>query len=184
MKDKELLDLFLKILVFVNIMGTIFGIYYYLNQFLSTPFYLWLFVPDCPLYTFLFSVSLVMLLRTKKLNEDFHFLVNAGLIKYGIWTMLVITLYSREFFAVGAFMYASLFILHAGMAGEALLFPRLKISRRVLLGATAWFLLNDLADWTIGTLPWLPAGYFDSVIIVYSLASSLLLPLFFYRIRK
>jgi len=41
--DKRLLAL----IVLINIAGSAFGLYYYWEQLMMTPWYYWIFVPDC-----------------------------------------------------------------------------------------------------------------------------------------
>ncbi|MBR9678570.1 MAG: DUF1405 domain-containing protein, partial [Nanoarchaeota archaeon] len=69
-------------LILLNLVGVISGFYYYLPSFSQVPFYLWFFLPDCPLYVLFFIVILVI-----KTPEWVKGLVSIGLIKYAGWSI-------------------------------------------------------------------------------------------------
>jgi uncharacterized membrane protein YpjA len=148
-------------LILVNICGFFAGIYYYYIQLSMTPAYFWIFVIDCPLYTLLMAVVLVMKLKEKR-SDVLNFLTSAGLIKYGLWTGIVVFLYRDLFFAVNPVIYSLLFPLHIGMILEGIiLIPHFKTSVNFFLPVLGWFLLNDYMDYFIGTVPIIPGTYIE-----------------------
>ena len=94
---------------------------------MMTPWYLSIFVPDCPLYTFLMIFALIFLVLGKRYNT-FNTIVTVGLSMYGTWTMLVLLYFNELYFSpANALMSTGLFVSHGGMALESvLLLPYLK----------------------------------------------------------
>ena len=149
----------LLLIILANIIGTLFGFYYYSDQLYATPLLLWVFVPDCPLYTLLFVARFI------KTNRVFDFVVAVGLFKYACWTLFVLLFHSSLYFAPQyAVMSSILLILHTGMALEAFLIVPLKPDVKMVAASLAWFLLNDLFDYGIGTHPLIPMDNFWVVI--------------------
>ncbi|MEM2990128.1 MAG: DUF1405 domain-containing protein, partial [Halobacteria archaeon] len=72
----------LSIIAAINAGGTIFGFYYYHDQLMNTWPLLWIFIPDCPLYTFFFLIWYFSKL-THRENHLFSLLTATGLMKYG-----------------------------------------------------------------------------------------------------
>ena len=141
----------LAIIIAFNIIGSLFGLYYYWEQLMMTPWYLWIFVPDCPLYTFLMIFALIFLIAGKRYNT-FNTVVAVGLSMYGSWTMLVL-LYFREIYfdPTNALMSVGLFVSHFGMALECvLLLPYLKnVKPHSWLIAWAWFTVQTFFDYFV-----------------------------------
>lgn len=145
-------------LLLMNIVGFFYGMMYYQGQLSATPILFWLFVIDCPFYTLLLALiflASVFELRSKEVN----FLVSAGAIKYGIWTLSVLLYFGNYFFAPELFMESSiLFILHIGLILEAfLLIGKNNVGMLLLLIAFGWYFLNDWIDYELGMHPYLPA---------------------------
>lgn len=144
-KDRRLLML----VMVINIMGSLFGVYYYWDQLMMTPPYLWIFVPDCPLYTF-FMVLILTGLMSGRMSDTFNAITAVGLSMYGAWTMLVLAYFSEIFFAPQNMVMSSvLFVAHLGMALECvLLLPYLKdVKAGRWLIAGAWFLAQVTVDY-------------------------------------
>lgn len=79
---------FLTGLFLINIIGSLYGYYWYWDQLSSTNKLLLPFVPDSPLSTTLFAI--VLLLKIKKKHVAFlPLLASAFLIKYGLWAVAV-----------------------------------------------------------------------------------------------
>lgn len=167
-----------------NIIGAIGGfVWWYGPQFLRTPWYLWLFTPDCPLYALLFGVVFAWMLLTKKKGGLFTFLVCIGLLKYGLWTVAsqVFIFTTRPDYVMsnyGIIIMVWLVVSHLVMFFESLLLLRrmkeIKISWIALV--TGWFLLNDYIDYIgIGgftTITSLPGGmtFYATVALVATFA--------------
>ncbi|MFQ6051085.1 MAG: DUF1405 domain-containing protein [Candidatus Hydrothermarchaeota archaeon] len=182
--DRKLL---LVIVLVLNLLGTAFGFYYYEYQFRTSPVYSWIFIPDCPLYTLLFSIILIIFLVKNRLFEFLNILTFVGLIKYGSWTVSAIALYSDYFLSQNFSLYSILFFAHIGMALESLvLYPILNPSKKTIALVFSWFLINDTSDYAFGTLPYLPSNAHINYLLVQSLfftvfLSLLLLRLFYWR---
>jgi uncharacterized membrane protein YpjA len=138
----------LAIILLINVAGSLFGLYYYWDQLMMTPWYLWLAVPDCPLYTFFMIFALLFILRGKP-SDTLNTVTAVGLSMYGTWTVIVL-LYFREIYfdPANALMSSGLWISHAGMALEGfLLLPYLGRVRPISWVITAlWFLVLDSVD--------------------------------------
>jgi uncharacterized membrane protein YpjA len=175
---------FLLLLIAINLVGFIFGIYYYMPQLAVTPSYLWLLVIDCPLYVFLFALVLVCLLVRFRLQDVLIFAIFVGLIKYGLWTVLVILLHSSLFFSVDAAMYCFLLVSHVGMMAESVvLWGSFRPTVYNTAAVALFFLANDISDYVYGTLPTIPQTWVPAL-FVESLLVSVLIPLLAYRLRR
>jgi len=138
-RDRRILAL----IIIINIIGSAFGLYYYWEQLMMTPWYYWLFVPDCPLYTFLLIFALLFIVMGKRF-DTFNTITAVGLALYGTWTMLILLYFSEVFFSPeNALMSCALWISHCGMALESvLLLPYIKKARIVSWAiAGAWFFI-------------------------------------------
>lgn len=137
------------VVLLINIAGSFLGLYYYWDQLAMTPWYLWLAVPDCPLYTFFMAIALTLILIGKPWNT-FNAITAVGLSMYGTWTVLVL-LYFGEFFFSPAFATGSWerLVSHGGMALEGfLLLPYLTKTKPFSWAVTAlWFLVLDSVDY-------------------------------------
>ncbi len=141
----------LALVIMVNVIGSLFGLYYYWDQLMMTPWYYWLLVPDCPLYTFLMVFALLFIAAGKR-YDTFNVVTAVGLAMYGAWTMLVLLYFREVYFAPwNAPMSAALWISHGGMALESvLLLPYIKKARAVSwLIAGAWFLAQTFFDYFV-----------------------------------
>lgn len=140
-------------LFIVNLLGTIYGYYWYKNQLAITPVHLLPFVPDSPTASLFFTLVLLLLLRNTYSSFIAAFAAVTS-IKYGIWAVAAI-LWGA---ALGDNLYASHYMLivsHLGMALEAILFYRYyRIQWHHLAIVAAWTLLNDVLDYTLDIHPW------------------------------
>lgn len=160
---------FVLFLVIVNILGTLVGVYYYWNQLSSSPVYQWVFIADCPIYTLLFAIAVGFRLRRIYLLAFF------GVVKYASWTLFVLTLFPEYYFSIDSSYYSILYILHILMLLEGfLLVPSIKKDLLNSITVTAWFLLNDFADYFFGTVSTIPPYGFNTIML-FSFASTLIL---------
>lgn len=166
-------------LIVVTLIGSAFGYYYYWYQFSITPLYLWLFVPDCPLFTTFFAFFLIgqMAGRVSPLFNAFTF---AGLVKYGIWTVFVLVLYWNDYLNDGEGLFrAVLMVMHVGMVLLALTMVRGmqkdarmgRIGTAGILSIGLVFLVFDLFDYGVGTYPLIPTTYL-SIVSWFSVAET------------
>ncbi len=168
----------LKVMIFINILGTIFGFWYYKFQLASTPLAKLVFVPDCPIYTLLFACFLVLHLMGKK-SAVLAVVTFIGLIKYGFWTVLVISLYCEYYVASNLFLYVLLFFLHIGMLAQAYIIPQISgFPGRALIIALIWFLANDVMDYFFGTAPYLPDYMYHNLLFVESILMTIILVIY------
>lgn len=164
-------------LLIINIAGFFFGIYYYVHQLSLTSPLLWIFVIDCPLYVVLFASVCLMLYRHRKVPSWFLLLVAVGLIKYGLWTVVVIFLYMDYLLGVNFVVNGAMPFLHAGMILEGILIlPHLKAKAWHMLAVMGWFLLNDFSDYFLMTVPMLPPTHFTFLMWESLLATLILTP--------
>ncbi|MBP2655745.1 MAG: hypothetical protein H6Q73_3314 [Firmicutes bacterium] len=165
------------LLIVVNALGTLYGVYWYADQLQSTPWYLWWVVPDSPLHAALFGVYLYWIVsgRLGALPDwllAFAWAAVLGVIKYGLWTTVIL---SQYFLSQGMFPGPEDFLLlvsHGGMALEGLIYMGL-LPRRSFpaLLAVFWLGLNDFVDYRFFTHPHLPQP--DQVIVAANVNVSL-----------
>ncbi len=151
------------IIVIVNIVGAIYGWYYYEYQLLSSPIYFWPFIPDCPNSALL--VALALILTAKGKNNDFlSFLASCNAFKYGIWTCFVIILYADYFLSPERrLLYSCMFVSHALLALEAIPIAKsVRFSRKCFF-VLVLLLLNDFMDYFLGTHPYMPLSHLKLV---------------------
>ena len=145
-------------IILINVAGTLVGFYYYWDQLLAASPLLWIFIPDCPLYTALAAVILSVYITTKRSSDPINFIAAVGLAKYGTWTVAVVLGFSSFYFSIDGNLYAALVLLHVAMAAEFVLPVLLirQLKKIFVATALAWFFLNDFADYYLGTHPPLP----------------------------
>lgn len=169
----------------VNLLGSIYGFYWYKEQLAATASWLNLFVPDSPTASSAFTLVLLLyaLRRRSPLIEAF---AAVTLFKYGVWAVAVILLGGMA--APEPFPDSlrwtdwMLMASHTGMAVEAILYSRFfTYQQRHLMLVGAWTLLNDGMDYLLDIHPWLPASisHLDGVIGLFTLGLSLVSLLLF-----
>jgi uncharacterized membrane protein YpjA len=140
-------------LIAFNSVGVVLGfIYWYGGQILSTPWPLIPFVPDSPLSTAFFPISLVLILASRRYPRLFAFAA-FGLIKYGLWTVWAWILFWSQG-GSPTLESVAMTITHLGMAGEGLfLLSYAGVTQLDALLIGSWFLLNDWVDYGLGYHP-------------------------------
>ncbi len=174
-----------EIILAANLLGAAYGILgFYLQQLLSTNVLLWVFVPDCPLYALTFAIA-IMLIKEGKRYDWFYFIALVGALKYGFWTVFVLARYSEFYFAPEvSLVYFTLFIAHIGLFLEAFtLLGKIKMRDWFLPLALGWFLLNDFADYFLGTHPPLPI-YGLGFMLLASVVMSIVFSVFGFALAK
>ena len=159
-----------RLLVLLSVSAVLVGLYYYIDQLAATPTNMWIFVPDCPLYVFL----AILVIKKAVKSDAFAFLVSVGMMKYGIWTALVL-LFHWDFYSLPELLPVTLVFIvgHIGMAllGAALI-PKKKVGLWIFLLSLGWFLVNDFADYALGTRPPIPARDI-ALVAIFTIALSL-----------
>lgn len=117
-----------------NVVGILYGFYYYLPQFRVTPAWLWPLVPDSPFAVLLMAIALGLIIADREI-EWVTLLGTAAMVKVGVWTAVVLAWFPEHFsfslvpdlgcetsivFGCGN-LNTYLFYLHLGMAAELLL---------------------------------------------------------------
>ncbi|MFB6186220.1 MAG: DUF1405 domain-containing protein [Halobacteriaceae archaeon] len=136
------------IIIIINVLGTLFGFWYYRFQFMNTTVVMWPFVPDSPGATLLMALSLALW----KLDIDYewiHVLAFYGNIKLGIWTPYVqLVLNGPQ--GIQRWLYIFLIFSHLAMVVQAFLIPTYaEFPIRAIAIATLWYGVNDLVDYFI-----------------------------------
>lgn len=111
------------LVVLVNLLGTAFGFYYYLGQFLQTPPLLWPLVPDSPLATLLFALALGSWLRGEP-REWLTALAFVGNVVLGAWTPIMLVVFRADF-PTPEPMWQFLFWSHLAMVAQAFVLHRI-----------------------------------------------------------
>ncbi|MEW4370279.1 DUF1405 domain-containing protein [Paenibacillus kandeliae] len=156
---------FLWLLLICNVLGTIYGYYWYALQMEYTlqhwPAWIVVFVPDSPTASLFFSVALVFLLYpprrgwAKGIRVLFEALAVVTSVKYGVWAVVMI-FWGAALGQELVWENWMLTVSHLAMAIEALLYVRFFLFRWTsLLVALGWTLLNDYMDYGQGVYPWL-----------------------------
>jgi uncharacterized membrane protein YpjA len=153
------------VIVAINLVGTVFGFWYYIPQFQLEPVLAWPVVPDSPMATLFIACSLA-LYKLGRPNEFLNMLAFFGCIKLGLWTPYVLTVFADAFLATVSAppqvvpllgrelasnaMYAFLFVSHSGMVVQAFLIHRYSaFPGRAILVAVVWYGFNDLVDYFV-----------------------------------
>ncbi|MFD2640358.1 DUF1405 domain-containing protein [Piscibacillus salipiscarius] len=143
---------FLKLLLIVNILGTIYGYIWYEYQLVLTPLHFIPFVPDSPTASLFFVIVLIGFLVGKN-YKLFEALAMLTLFKYGLWAVVMNVL---TFIELGEASPAGLMLIvsHGAMAIQGLLYaPFYKINWIHLVIAAIWTLHNDVIDYVYGMMP-------------------------------
>ncbi|MGM7701665.1 DUF1405 domain-containing protein [Pseudalkalibacillus sp. Hm43] len=173
---------FLWMLLIINILGTIYGYYWYADQLERTPWYFLPFVPDSPTASLFFVFVLIAFLlgRNWPLMEA---LAAITLFKYGIWAVIMNLLGGSVTGSLNFVNYMLIFS-HLGMAIQGILYaPFYQIKRWHIFVATIWVLHNEMIDYLFDMMPtysvldmyYTEIGYFTfwlsilSILIVYLL---------------
>lgn len=158
--DIALEDSYLSLIIAANLLGTLFGFYYYLPQFTETNPLLWIFVADSPLATLFIAVSLLG--KYYNMNNGLvDVLAFIGNIKYGLWTVFVLLFYFETFWTGNtAPMYFFLLFSHLGMFLQAFLIPEYSdFSFKAFIAGGSWFLVNDLLDYGLDIHTYVYTGH-------------------------
>jgi len=146
----------------INLVGIVYGFYYYRDQFAGTPWFFWLFVPDSPLAV-LWAELALLAYWLKRPSATLEALGYVGNVQVGLWTVYVLLAYAPSFgtldFLSGGTLSLNTILLvgHAGMAALALiLLEGLRQRREAGLSRVAWvgiavaityYLVNDALDY-------------------------------------
>lgn len=155
---------FLTSLLFVNILGTIYGFIWYRYQLSETPLKFLIFVPDSPTAS-LFFIFVLSGFLIKKNIPIMEALAGVTLFKYGVWA---VGMNIAGGLVSGSLNWDNylLIVSHGGMAMEGLLFaPFYRIKPWHLIVAAVWTLQNDIIDYVFKMMPQYPvlSGHEDLI---------------------
>lgn len=143
---------FLTLLLIINLLGTIYGYYWYRGQLAVTEPIYYIFVPDSPTASLFFCFAIIgwLIGRNFKLMEVLAFIT---LIKYGLWAVAMNLLTFAENGQLGTdgwMLVASHFL----MAVQAVLYlPNYRYKMWHVMVAAIWTLHNDVIDYLFGQMP-------------------------------
>lgn len=170
---------FLLLLIVLNIFGFFVGMSNYYLQLRETPPYLWIVLLDCPIAVLLFSIVCVLIYLKVKVPEILKFFTSAYLVKFGIWTMVVIALY-WNYYSADAILGILTFLLHCGMVLEGLiLIPRIRPNKYNTVILLALLLTNDFFDYFLGTVTAIPPEHLGTLMYESFVASIVITILIF-----
>jgi len=139
-------------LFLVNLLGTVYGFWWYKYQLAVTPSIFKAFVPDSPTASLFFTIFLLALLCRKKFPY-IEALAVVTLFKYGIWAVvmnLLVLLQDGNLGYQGYMLMAS----HGAMALEGILFASMYTYKlKHLIVAAIWVLHDVIIDYVFGMMP-------------------------------
>lgn len=166
--------IYLKLLLLVNLPGSLAGFLWYKHHLSVTPWYYLPFVPDSPLSSSLFTLVLFLLLINRA-HPLLQLIAYTAVIKYGVWAIFVLTGHWLTGGAVRIIDIA-LWLSHLGMAVEGAIFwRRLVYEEAYALFTWLWMYFNDFMDYYVGLHPYLPNYNHWTIVMVFTLLLSTLL---------
>lgn len=167
---------FLIILLIINIISGIIALTYYYDQLISTNIFLWIFVADCPIFAFLFSYLLFSKIKNEP-NNLLALITISGVLKYSIWTIIVI-LFTTNVRSFGLILLAHiLFLLQIIVFYKDFTFKIKHILFTLII-----FLVSDFFDYVLLTHPPINNNFFIEIAILsvfLSFFSVLFIAIFF-----
>lgn len=153
---------FLWALVGVNAGGTVWGILWYWEQLVRTPWYFLPVVPDSPLSAAMFGIFILLLIDGREqepgtVRQWIAWTGVLGCIKYGMWTTVILTQYFMTRGVQPGLQDWMLYLSHGGMALQGLVYGH-RLPRRAVAASLAvlWLTVNDFFDYTFLVYPRLP----------------------------
>jgi len=143
---------FLILLTVINILGTVYGYFWYGSQLSETPAHFVIFVPDSPTASLFFVIVLIGFLLKKNFRL-FEALALVTLVKYGLWAVvmnLLTLMVDGTLHWTGYMLIAS----HFAMAVEGILYSRYyNFQWKHLIIVAIWTLHNDIIDYVFFMYP-------------------------------
>lgn len=140
------------LLLGINLLGTIYGYYWYRYQLAETPPIFLPFVPDSPTASLFFVFVLVAFLLRRNWPL-FEVLAIVTLFKYGIWAVVMnglVSIVNGGLDWTGYMLIAS----HLGMAIQGILYaPFYRIKGWHFIIAALWVLHNEMIDYVYDMMP-------------------------------
>ncbi len=143
---------FLILLLIINLLGTVYGYYWYGGQLAITKPIFYIFVPDSPTASLFFCFVLIAWIMDKKWPL-MEVLALITLVKYGIWAdvMNIWTLVETGSIGWQGWMLVG---SHFAMCAQAILYlGKYAFSYWHIAVAAVWTLHNDVIDYVFGQMP-------------------------------
>jgi len=172
-------------LIIASLAGVAFGFYYYYDQLVASPLWMWPFIPDSPIAVLMYALALISIKRRSNKLDSVAFVL---MVKIGIWTTVVLLLNFDHYFTPDALVLRSfILVTHLAMVPMAiLLLPGMKREG-------VWFYLSlltvlfilDWIDYGLNARPWMPDNYMAGITaLTFSLSISLTLFLLSWQARE
>lgn len=143
---------FLIFIILSNLLGTLYGYYWYGSQLKETQWFFLPFVPDSPTASLFLVIALIFIYLNRH-SGLFESLAFVTLIKYGIWAVIMNIFVFIKLGQVTE-MGLMLCVSHGIMAIEAFLFlPLFKIKPWHILVTIIWVFHNDVIDYVFMQYP-------------------------------
>ena len=138
------------LIVGINLVGTVFGFWYYRFQFSVEPVLAWPVVPDSPVATLFIALSIAGW-KLGRSREWLNALAFFGCLKLGAWTPYVLLVFRDGFVAsTPTWLYWFLFWSHLAMVVQGFVIHRYSdFPVRAVALALGWYGLNDLVDYFV-----------------------------------
>ncbi len=147
-------------LIFLNLFWGVVGLFHYLPQTEGILFLLWLFIPDCPLYTLLFAGLLIKPEKVKNSMQPLIWAVAFSLIKIGLVAPSLFIAFPEHYHAppILGIKLPNIFPLdyfHLILFLEGLFLVIFFLERSTLNFSIgfSWLIINDIADFVFLTFP-------------------------------
>ena len=136
------------LVVVVNLLGTAFGFWFYIPQFMRTPELMWPFVPDSPVATLLAALAFASW-KLGRPNQVLIALAFFGNVILGAWTPYVLVVFAGEWGYHPA-MWSFLFVSHLAMVVQAFVLHRIgDFPVWAVAVATVWYGIDFVVDFLI-----------------------------------
>ncbi|PPA71252.1 DUF1405 domain-containing protein [Jeotgalibacillus proteolyticus] len=143
---------FLWLLFSVNLLGTLYGYYWYEYQLVRTEPIFLLFVPDSPTASLFFTIVIFLYIIGKRW-KIMEALALVTLVKYGIWAV-VMNLLTWQVTGDISWQAWMLILSHGAMALQGILYaPFYRFTWVHLILAAIWTLHNDIIDYVFMQYP-------------------------------
>ena len=166
------------VVALADLAGAIVGYtYWYGSTILASPWYYWIFVPDCPIAATLMGAALVVYLLGRKW-QLLGFLAVGTCIKYGLWTVVSWGVEFAQGGPVdleGVSMSVTHFLL---LVQGVVLLWLLKYRVLPVVLASVYLVANDLVAYVAGQYPRLPESVDVGAMTVVAVATTAVIVLF------
>ena len=173
----------LKVLIVINILGSVYGYYWYSGQLEATRF-----TCGCLLLTALFNYSFALALTGILLgynNRLLQLVAYTGVIKFGIWAAVVIL----DFWVAGGtrqLLSPALSVPPGNGPGGWVYIRHLYVPPGYLILLALWFGVGDFLDYFVGIHPYLyyPGQFTVAAVTAVLLSIVLLLYVWIWRVSR